>query len=131
MQYVTMMKTSLKGVLIAVIFMVTGTLVLSTFVNKEKIDLNDIRYAVMAVTIISSSAGAWIATKIGKERKLILATLSGLILFGILFAVGGSFFDSAYKGVLETLLLIMGTSIGITLLTTGRRKRKRYSKRKN
>ena len=130
MQYAAMIKTSLKGSLIALVLMVTGTLILSAFVNIEKMDLKDIRYAVMGVTIISSLAGAWIAIQISKERKLIHAALSGLVLFGMIFAVGGICFDSAYEGVIETLLLIMSTSVGVALITTGRRQGKGHSVRK-
>ncbi len=100
------------GIAMSVGVTMLGSLVLAWFVSKETLPEENLKYAVMLVTIASSVIGGLVATARAKERKLLISVLSGVGYYIVLLACTALFFEGQYSGLgLTGLLVLLGSVI--------------------
>lgn len=93
-----------------------GTGVLAWLVSGERMDMGHIGYGLLAVLLLGSFLGAWMAFRNIRRRRLMVCLVSGGVYLGILLGMTALFFGGQYSGVGTTALLILAGCMAAFLL---------------
>jgi putative membrane protein (TIGR04086 family) len=111
------------GVLVSLIVTLIGATAITQLVTTEKISENNIGYAIIAVLLISSIIGAWMAATQTKRLRLQVCLLEGTGYFLTLMAMTALFFGGRYQGMWATCItILLGSTMMALLSTLGQRK---------
>lgn len=105
------------GVGIAVTVTVTGAAVIAWMVNGGTIPETGFGYGAMAVLLLSSVAGSWMASALIKHQRLAVSLATGGIYFLLLLGLTAFCFGGQYQGVVPTALLVAGGSTTSALIS--------------
>ena len=100
-------KCVMTGTGVAVCMSLAISMVITTMLNCEKITEAGMGYGVLAMLLMASYSGGYTACKLRKEQRLSSSLLTGAMYFVILAAVTILFFDGRFRGVGESVLLIV------------------------
>lgn len=103
-----------------------GAMALAWLVHKETLAEPSIGYGVMLLVLLSAWAGALIAARRIKRRRMTVCLLTGLGYYVTLLAVTALFFGGQYRGMGVTALLALTATAAAGLLGL-----KREDSRKN
>lgn len=120
-QKVTGKTTSVAGGLamgwgVSALITLLGVMLIAYLLNGEKIQLDSIGYGSIAVLLLSSIAGAGLAFRFIRRRRMLVCMLSGMIYFLSLVALTALFFGGQYDGIWVTGLVILGGSLAVGLM---------------
>lgn len=104
------------GVGITVLITVIGAAVLAWLINGGAVPELGFGYGAMAVLLLSSALGSWIAAALVKHQRLVVCLVTGGIYFLLLIGLTAFCFGGQYQGLLPTALLIVGGSTAAALL---------------
>ncbi len=93
-----------------------GCLLMAWMVESQKMDIETVRYGIMAVTALSSVLGSIIARNSFGQKALIICGVTSLMYYLVLLGLGALFFEGGMQGYLETLLLILGTGLAVAFM---------------
>lgn len=111
------------GVLVSLIMTLIGAAGITQLVTMEKMNENSIGYAIIAVLLISSIIGAWMAATQTKRLRLQVCLLEGAGYFLTLMAMTALFFGGRYQGMWATCItILLGSTMMALLSTLGQRK---------
>lgn len=114
------------GVVASIAVMLIGALVMAYWVIRETVPMDGIGFGTACILIISSALGAWIATVLSKQKKLLVCGLTALMFYLVLLSVTAVFFDGMFSGMGITALMILIGAGGALL--PGMRKKSGKSK---
>jgi putative membrane protein (TIGR04086 family) len=114
------------GVDASIAVMLIGALVMAYLVIRETVPMDGIGFGTACILIISSALGAWIATVLSKQKKLLVCGLTALMFYLVLLSVAAVFFDGMFSGMGITALMILLGAGGALL--PGMRKKSGKSK---
>ncbi len=107
------------GILAAIIITLLGAILLTGMIAGERMELEALGYAIMAVLFLGGLVGAVVAMLAVKHRKLQVCMLTGAGYYLVLLASNAMFFGGQYEGLLTTALLILAAS-GVTAIIGSR-----------
>lgn len=111
------------GVLISIVITLIGAAGITQLVTAEKMEENSIGYVIIAVLLIASMIGAWVAADQTKRLRLQVCLLEGAGYFLSLLATTALFFGGQYQGVWATgITILLGCTLMAFLPSLGRRK---------
>ena len=109
-----------KAIAIGTIVGVITTLILSSLgayaMDAEIIGEGSYSYISVVTLFISSVAGALMSIGISKKKRLPICLLVGVAYFLSLVSITALFYNGAYKGIGETMLVIAAGVISVGLL---------------
>ena len=113
------------GALVSAGITIAGTLLTAKLIDSEVLLWNHCGYAVMAILMVSSWAGAMVCAGRIKRQRLLMCLASGGIYFSMLLLATALFFGGQYSGVGEPALLIFcGCMLGSFVGLGGKKGRK-------
>ena len=101
------------GVLFSLVITFAGAAAITQLVTMEKIEDNSIGYGIIAVLLIASMFGAWIAANQTKRLRLQVCLLEGAGYFLVLLTSTALFFGGQYQGIWASGITIL---LGCTLM---------------
>lgn len=108
------------------LFMCCGSALL---IDRERVGEGAVAVMAIGIVVISSFAGAMVASKGNEEQKLFVCLISGTVYLAALFAINGLFFDGTYGAVGGTALIVIGCALGVSFMGIGQKRHKfRHSK---
>ena len=116
------------GTSIAITFL--GAAVSAWLLVSEKIGESNLGYVTAILLLLSSVAGALVASSVIRQNRLLVCLISGSVYFLSLLAINALFFHGVYFGVGESALLILAGSLSISLLGVNSGKKPKRKKRK-
>lgn len=125
------LKRITLGIGIAILITIVGTLLCAWLIYGQYLKEELIGYCAMVVTVCSSVIGCLaVVLRTEKDRLLQCAAVS-LAYFALLLILKFLLFEGAMQGFFETLLLVLGSGIGVALLSAREKKNvKKYNYRK-
>ena len=109
-----------SGALVNILITLMLTAVIAKMVQSGLLSQDQIGYGIMFLLFFSSVAGAMTAQSRVKHRRMLVSLLSGLIYIVILLSVTALFFGGQYAGFGVTVLLIMGGTGTVAILSGSR-----------
>ena len=117
------------GVLLSLVMTLIGAAGITQLVMMEKMDENSIGYSIIAVLLISSVSGAWMAANQTKRMRLQVCLLEGAGYFLTLIATTALFFGGRYQGMWATgITILLGCALIALFPSFGQRKWKAKNK---
>lgn len=109
------------GVITSVAVMLMGALLISFLVMNETVPINGIGLGAMCVLVLAAAAGAWLATVLTRQKKLLVSGLTALIFYLVLLSITAVFFGGMFAGMcIVALMILLGA--GATVLFGLRKK---------
>lgn len=105
------------GTVISFVSMIIGVMIITLLLSNETIAEAVIGYAVLLTTLISVVVGTVVTVLLVKSRVFVLSLCTSSAFFLLLLALTAMFFGGQYSGVPATLLVIIGGSVGVALIT--------------
>lgn len=99
-------------------------------ISNEMIPEDMVGYGVIVILLSASAAGAVLAFKKIKHRRMVVCLLSGLAYYLSLLAVTALFFGGQYTGMGVTGLAVLGGCGSVGLLGLKREGKQKYARRK-
>ena len=126
-------KRLIIGITGAMILLIFSSWVLAAISIKGVVAYESIKYCTLLMIILSTFAGIAIIHSGEAEIKLKISILYAGVLWVILLSINALLLGGKFNGVAETLILLLGSSIAMTLLGIRLRKgrKKSYYFRKN
>ena len=116
------------AILASVIVCAIGSLVIANQVLKERIDENDVNFAVAALLLVSTVIGEFMLQKIYKKRTFIALVFAPVLLITLL--TGGMLIDGAYAGISVNIIALGLGSLVHYVISLNRRTGKTKKKRR-
>lgn len=104
------------GVALAAIMTMAGAAVLAWLVNGSVMPETGFGYGAMAVLLLSSLAGSWLAAILVKHQRLIVCLATGAVYFVLLLGLTAFCFGGQYQGVVPTAVLVTGGSLASAMV---------------
>lgn len=118
------------GAVISIVLMLIGTMIIALLVMNETMTEKAIGYGVLAVTLIATFTGAYVALTIYKKKYLITSMSVSIVFALILLSLTALFFDGQFNGVPATLLVIICGGVSAMLVAgKGRHRTKQHRKK--
>ena len=118
------------GIACSVLFSIAAAALIASLIAGERIEQRSVSIAVIAIQFFSSVFGAWLASVLSKQRKLLVCLCSGGGYILILLACTALFFGSQYKGFLGGVLAVFIGCICVAFIGLKSKKASRIRKRK-
>lgn len=93
-----------------------GSALTAYLILSEQLPEAAVGYCALMILLLSSAAGAWIAVKRIKHRRLFVCGLSAAVYYGILLSITALFFGGQYQGMGVTALTVLGGAGAVALL---------------
>ncbi len=119
----------LMGLLLSLIVTVIGAAILTFLIVGERLAMESLPSAVVAVLLLAALIGAWVTIRMTGEKPLMMALLSGAVYLVSLLCMTALFFGGQYQGVPVTALVVLGSSLAAALFSlrrSGAKRKKRY-----
>lgn len=116
------------GAIFAIIWTVTGAMIVALLVSGETLPETAIGYGALIILLTASFGAAQISFHKIKHRRALVCLLSGVIYLSMLIGMNALFFGGQYTGVGVTALAILG-GVGTAILTGLRQGRGGRSRR--
>ncbi len=109
------------GVVTSVAAMLIGALVMAYLVTGETVPIDGIGFGASCILVVATALGAWIATTLTKQKKLLVCGLTAIVFYLVLLSVTAIFFDGMFSGMgITALMTVIGA--GAALLPGMRKK---------
>lgn len=118
------------GLGLGLVITLLGTALIAWMVLKEWIPESSMGIAALAVQLLASAAGAWLAMAKIKRRKLQVCMLCGLCYYLLLLATTALLFDCTYQGMGSAAVGVFVGSAAVALLGARGEKGRHTHKRK-
>lgn len=112
----SMPKGLALGAAVSLCISMVGIILLSFLIEKERFQLENIGYAILAMLLISSYAGSATAISKIKHRLALVCISSCGIYFAILILISALFFGGQYEAVGVTGCIVLAGSFSALLL---------------
>ena len=111
---VTMPVGIVMGVAVCVAVVLIGAVALAYLVIRETIGLGSVGFGALLIIGLSSAIGAWFATMLVKEKKLLVCGLTALGFYLVLLSITAVFFDGMYAGLgIAAVAILAGAGISL------------------
>lgn len=118
------------GVGLSVLVMLIGALVVTALLLNEIIGCERLDISVLIVTVLATAVGSACSSLRNGRTIFLVALGSSLGFFTILLSVTALFFGGQYRGLLVTLLVVLGVATAVALVILKYMNRpKRYHKK--
>jgi putative membrane protein (TIGR04086 family) len=118
------------GVAVSYIITLLGSALMAWLIDNRTMQMEGIGYGVMAMLLLASGIGAFVAKQLVKRRPLLVCTVCSIMYFLALLATTALFFGGKYHGVGVTLALIAGGGMCVAVLGVNKNKSATKSRRK-
>lgn len=106
------------GSVISVVITFILTMLIAALVNMERITEENVGYYVLAIMLVSSYTGGYIACRKMGSKRLMVSLLSGTVFLCILVGINILLYEGKFEAVGQTYLLIMCGSILSSMWTS-------------
>ncbi len=115
------------GAGISLIFTFLASVLLAYLMEQGSVEPSGVSSWSLIITVISTAAGIWIATRIYKEQRLTVCGITGAGYYLTLIAVTGLFFGGQYQGMLAGLgMVFLGCVVNLLPMVLGKTGGKRH-----
>ena len=101
----------------------TGCISIAALIASQKLVYDQMGYYVLAITFLAAGLGAVIAAHKQKGKKTLICMVTGIVMYMTILCIGWLIFEGPIQGAGETLLLILGVTISISLVGTNRKRK--------
>lgn len=109
------------GLVASICVMLIGALTIAYMVINETIEMESIGICAAIIQMLVSAIGAWLASWLTKEKRLMVCGITAAALLLILLSITAVFFDGMFSRIgLSALMILIGA--GVPLLSLLRKK---------
>lgn len=115
---------------ISVLATLLGAMIVAYLLSREMMQMSAVGYGTMIILLGASAAGAALASRCIRRKRLVVCLLSGGIYYVTLLAMTALFFGGQFEGIGVTCLVVMGGSLAVGLMGlkgNSRRTRRHHS----
>ena len=116
------------GCAISVILTLLGAGAVAKLIAEEVLQESAVGYGAMAIILLATVCGAFIAIKKVKKRKLQVSMLVGVGYYVTLLAITALFFGGQYQGMGVTGLLVFAGAGAVILMESREKKSAKFRK---
>ncbi len=112
------------GVAVGAAVAALGTLLVAYMIGKGRIAVSSLGVWAMVIQALSAAAGAWTASSIYKQKRLLICAINALGIFLLLLAMTALFFGGQYEGLLGGLAMnLLGSGSAVLPVFAGKGKK--------